>query len=242
MTTPDPRLGKLYRFEFDTHETIEWRPVEGKTRSIVEYEPRSRSGRFLVRAIEVHPVDTVTEPGVERWTVEDPEEPEEGLAVIFVGPGRARAEAAQTGYIARGNKNAHTGFLRWPTHLRRDDLGCAVVAVVREKPHDEDPFQVSLATGSIALGYQDPVVTPEQERYFWPHIHDPEPMEEGVLPRSDKYISTPVLAAVTLGTCGVSFEGWRPTRADLTDEGIELVNALGRLYEREVELLLFVDT
>ena len=197
-----------------------------------------------MRAIEVHPVDTVTEPGVERWTVEDPEEPEEGLAVIFVGPGRARAEAVQRGFIARGNRNAHTGFVRWPTHLRRDDLGCAVVAVVREKPHDEDPFQVSLATGGISLAYLDPVVTPEQEDYFWPHIHDPEPMVEGTTPETtgDRYYSTPVLAAVTLGTCGVSFEGWRPTRADLTAAGVALVNALGRLYEREVELLLFVDT
>lgn len=229
MTTPSPAPEGLYRFTFPSKETVTWFDHEGRTVAEEDYPAGSVLRRAKVEARGQDPRDPA---GLERWTVTLPDEPDEGSAVLFVGPGRVVAEALTTGYIARGDPHAQSGCVRWPMHRERVELGCAVVAIVREKRFDEDPFQRALATASITLAHNDPVVTEEEERALWPE-YDLNP---------DRFASVPMLAAVTLGTCGASFADWRPTRDDLTPEGLALVQGLEALYARPVELLLFVDT
>ncbi len=117
-------------------------------------------------------------------------------------------------------------------------MGCFVVAVVFAE--DPEPFtrccgvpNVTLRGAEVSLAADDPL-----RARLWPPDGQPGDTEE----------SAAVLAAVTLGACGVAFYtagyegGWTCTRDDLLDDGKALVDLLERQFARPVHLVTFVDT
>lgn len=145
-----------------------------------------------------------------------------------------------TDCIDRGNKLSHSGYVRWPTHFSVADAGCSVVAVVMEGEFGRDPFVRTLDGVNVTLRYANPHVSEELRKALWPGIGDP---GDG----AERYTSTEVLAAVTLGTCGAALwdkargDVWCCERSDLTPDGEALVAALERLYGRSAVLVTFIQ-
>lgn len=227
----DPRVHPDFRYTitFEGRETLQWRAPEGALHAEEEGVPGSPLRGVRVLAITKDPLDA----SIERWVVENPREPEAGQAVVFVGPGRTSASRL---YIDRGNAQAQTGWIRWPTDRAHEEMGASVVAIFRSHPLDLDPFVRCLDAVNVAVTLGDPVLPKEHLDSLWPRHEDDsfDPVARG--------LSDELLAAVTLGTCGRSFEGWQPGYSDLTPEGYTLIRMLERLYERQAEFVLFVDT
>lgn len=81
----DEKIGKTFSFSVPGKTTLIW-VKDGEWVSEQDVWPSNPLRGMVLREIHVRPNDG---EGVERWVIEDPTQPDEGHAMIFVGPGYA---------------------------------------------------------------------------------------------------------------------------------------------------------
>ena len=158
----------------------------------------------------------------------------------------------------RRNSNHCTGCINWPSWLKSSgEGGSYVYAIAAEKDFDKDEFLECISHGAHLI--HDSTVDPDLvdlhktdeygqifplERRLFPGVHLDEDRSSSV----EKYLSIPLLCALCLGTSGGTFYSedpfkmWHCQEKDLTEDGLQLVQSLKKLYNRNVELITFIDT